>query len=304
MNLSTGIAFKNLKSENGIVIEGDIQKKCQKVLLSISEDIITVFEEENYWYQLGGGTALGAVRHHGFIPWDDDMDINVKSKDFEKIGLAIENKYRGKYKFLYYNVPDYGQPMGRIMLKNSIYRDRESYNSDHCGFFIDIFPIVNVPDNAIIRKIHGHLCMISGGLTSCRKFFKNRKLYLLIAKENPEIKKTIYMKLFIGAAISFISLKTCARITNLIYGLCKNENSKYVSFPSGRKHYFGEMYRREGMIETIPVDFEGHQWQVAKDFDNYFTVLYGPDYMIPHSPEKREKHILLELKFPDEMPEK
>ena len=89
---------------------------------------------------------------------------------------------------------------------------------------------------------------------------------------------------------------TC--FTQKIYGLCKNNNSKYVSIPSGRKHYFKETYLRDGQVQVTKCEFEGHKWNIPKDYDAYLKKMYG-DYMkIP--PEKdREEHIVLELKFPE-----
>ena len=302
MNLSTFNAFKHLNNAGiGITVEGEMLKKCQKVILRILEDVIALCEKENICYQLSGGTALGAVREHGFIAWDDDIDMNVHAGDIERLRELIIKNYPDKYTFADYRIKNYGLPMIKIMLNNTIFRDRESYSSEHCGFFIDIFPIENVPDNPILRKIHGCLCMVSGGLLSCRKFFMNRKLMLKLAEKNPGIKSVVRTKILIGGLISFLPLSTWAKITNYLYGLCKNESSKYVSIPSGKKHYFGEMYLREGMMNTIKMPFEGHQWNVAKDYDNYMKVLYGPDYMIPSPPDKREHHVLLELKFPEEM---
>ena len=97
-----------------------------------------------------------------------------------------------------------------------------------------------------------------------------------------------------------MSCVSWGKLTRKVYSLCKNERSKYVSIPMGRKHYFGEMYERAGMMNTVTFPFEGHEWRVAKDYDAYFTALYGSDYMTPPPPEKREHHIILELKFPDD----
>lgn len=302
MKLSTSVLFKKLNTDEiGVSVEGDTLTKCQKVILGIAEDVISVCEGEQIWYQLGGGTALGAVRHGGFIPWDDDIDLNVLGKDFERLKKKMKEKYPQKYEFLDYSVNDYGLPMGRVMLKKSIFRDRECVNSENCGFFIDVFQLENVPDNVLLRKLHGVSCMISGGLLSCRKFYRNRSFFLMLCQSNPEIKSSVKVKIFLGGLISFIPLSFCARITDYVYGMCKNESSKYVSFPAGRKHYFGEMYLREGMINTVTMPFEGHNWQVAQDYDGYFKTLYGSDYMTPPPKEKQEHHVLLELKFPEEM---
>lgn len=302
MNLATVELFKNIgNGVSGIRIEGELVQKCQKVMFSITEDFISMCEKEGIWYQLGGGSALGAVREHGFIPWDDDMDINVLSKDFDNLGSLVKKYYDGKYTFINHTTPGFNHVMGRIVLNNTLYCDRTSFNCEHKGFFLDIFIVENVPDNSLLRRLHGIFCMIFGGLLSCRNFYRDRNIYSKLAAQNPAASKIVKLKMFIGWCISFLPSGIWARLTRRIYGLCKNEHSKFVSIPSGRKHYFGEMYSRAGMIDTISCEFEGRQWKVAKDYDKYFTALYGPDYMTPPPPEKREHHLVFELKFPDSM---
>ena len=97
MNLATSELFKSLKQDSsGINVEGEMLKRCQRVMLGIAEDFISMCEQEGIWYQLSGGSALGAVRDHGFIAWDDDMDLNVKSKDFDKLSGLLKKYYAGK----------------------------------------------------------------------------------------------------------------------------------------------------------------------------------------------------------------
>ena len=64
-------------------------KKVQQVVYSITKDIAAICEENGIPYMLGGGSALGAVRHGGFIPWDDDLDVNVYRKDIDRISLLF-----------------------------------------------------------------------------------------------------------------------------------------------------------------------------------------------------------------------
>ena len=121
-----------------------------------------------------------------------------------------------------------------------------------------------------------------------------------LEQNNPELKKVFEFKIALGRLLSFASVRRWAIMTHKIYSLCKNNHSKYVGIPAGRKHYFGEMYLREGMVNTVEMPFEGRQWNVAKDNDSYFKALYGPNYMTPPPLEQRESHVLLELKFPGE----
>lgn len=302
MNLSTVEAFKNMNtsSDKFINLEGTLLRKYQLILMDMANDIIQLCDKEDIHYHLGGGSALGAIRHKGFIPWDDDMDINIMGYQRTIFIDKFQKEFGDKYYIHSYDTPEYGMDISRIRLKNSISRSREDLGCDECGFYIDIFFLENVPDKFVIRKVHGFFCLVFGFLLSCRNFYKNRILMRELEKSNPDLKKIFEFKIIIGRLLSFASVRRWAIITHWCYSLCKNNNSKYVSFPAGRKHYFGEMYLREDMENTIKKTFEEKEWCVPRGYDKYFKALYGKDYMTPPPPEKREKHILLELKFPDE----
>lgn len=301
MKLSTVEAFKmmNTESDKYVHLEGKLLRDYQIVLLGIAEDIIKVCEEEKIVYQLSGGSALGAVRHGGVIPWDDDMDINILGSQREQFIEAFARKCSDKYWIHTYNTPEYGMDLSRIRLKSSISRAREDMENNECGFYVDIFYMENVFNNPVFRYVHGFFCMGFGLLLSCRSFYKNRDLMRELERNNPGVKKVFEFKIAIGRLLSFASVRRWAIMTHKVYSLCKNRNSKYVCIPTGRKHYFGEIYLREGMINTVKMPFEGHEWNVAKDYDNYFKVLYGLDYMTPPPVSDRESHVLLELKFPE-----
>ena len=78
-------------------------KQLHECLLSILKDFIYVCEKYNLHYTLGGGSVLGAVRHHGFIPWDDDLDINMPRKDYERFKNIFANELSDEYEL---NVPN------------------------------------------------------------------------------------------------------------------------------------------------------------------------------------------------------
>lgn len=112
-------------------------------------------------------------------------------------------------------------------------------------------------------------------------------------KEALKIFKT---KILIGKCCSFLSL----RMWNLIYykwnGICKNNKSKYVTVPTGRKKFFGEMYERKEFCEFARHDFEGRNWKIPKEYHKYLTHMYG-DYMKIPDEAHREQHVVLEYKI-------
>lgn len=300
MKLSTFELFKNLNNAEGAVELSPSQlKELQNCLFEILTDIDSICRSYDINYFLSGGTALGALRHKGFIPWDDDLDINMTRKDFDKFfelfAKAFPTKYAvqspGKSK-------DYFLSCGRIRLKNSLYVTRGEEEDKEQGIFVDIFIIENTPNNNLLRRMHGFVCLAAGFLLSCRMFYKNRKSYKRLLYKIPEGKRVFRIKNTIGLMISWLSPFSCVRCVDWVYSLSKNEQSTYVSIPSGRKHYFGELYLREGFCVEKFLLFEGLSCPVHKDLDGYLSKLYGNDYMTPPPPEKREKHLIFKFQLP------
>lgn len=301
MQLSTFEAFKHLSAQNSnyFYLKDDELKKYQAYLLSMMTDIISVCEKENVTYTLGGGTALGAVRHKGFIPWDDDADINVLGADYQRFRSSFLKEYGNKYEICDDQTPGFCEPSVRVCLKGTKYVKNIAGDVGNM-FCVDVILMESTPDNKLLRNIHGFFCMAAGFLFSCRCFFKNRKVRIAFAKGNTELLKVVYLKIAIGAPLAIVSADTWTKWLWKCYGSWKNNKSKYVSFPSGSKHYFGELYLRAGIADTVKMPFEGHNWCVPKDYDGYLKALYGPDYMTPPPETQRGYHYIREIEFPKE----
>lgn len=274
--------------------ENDI-KKIQKVILEIIKDLDRIFKENGIRYYLGGGSALGSIRHQGFIPWDEDMDINMPRKDCEKLVELFKNneEINRKY-YLCENSYDNEFDVNylRIKLKGTSFKEYlyKDYSKD--GIFIDIFPVENMFNNAILRKLHGILVTMNLFICSAVRISKKKEKYLSFMGDS-KYTKTIKTKSFIGKLFSFFSLNRWLRISKKIMSLCKNENSKYISVPTGKRHFFGEMYEREDIFPVKYKKFENIELPVANKNEKYMSKMFG-DYMKIPKPEDREKHFICE----------
>ncbi len=291
MKLSTFDAYKTLENENIIKLSDEEIRELQDVLLSIYDDIAYVCEKYSIPVFLGGGSVLGAVRHNGFIPWDDDMDINFTRENYEKFLPAFEKEFSDKY---WIHIPGktrgYSLLMAHIRLKDTCLKSRDDMWTDETGVCVDIFPIENTYDSKVMRMIHGTVCMYFGFAVSCRKFRQYKDWFLWIAQGNAKLEKMTKTKIAIGTLLSFRSLDKWVKKADEWNSRCKNHASKYVAVPTGRKNFFGEIYERSGFCELIDHPFAQRVAQIPKDFETYMKALYG-NYMEIPPVEKRERHI-------------
>lgn len=279
---------ENKKNPNLFAVEGETLVCLQKVLLEIFLDVQSVCKKHNLSCMLLGGSALGAVRHKGFIPWDDDMDIGMARKDYEVFKKIFKSELGDKYIL---NTPDYeGQALNRfpkVLKKNTKFVEAQHPVDDpNSCIKIDIFVLDNVPNNKLIRLFKGLYCtflMFAGGYTQTYEQYKDK----LIGNS---------YRVFIGRLLSVFNKsykwfnlfdKACS---------CKNEQSKDVGILSGRKHFWGEILPRECFFPASTADFESYKADVPANCDMYLKNLYG-DYMTVPPEEKREKHFVKKIEF-------
>lgn len=129
-------------------------KEMKECLLRIMEYIDKICRENNIRYTIVGGTLIGAIRHKGFIPWDDDIDIALERNEYEKLIKIFNFQSNGKYKILdYRNTKKYYYPFAKIV-DTETYLDEERYlNCKELGVYIDIFPIDKISKKNIKFKI-------------------------------------------------------------------------------------------------------------------------------------------------------
>lgn len=297
MDLSTVNQMKTIVSPSMVMIDDETLHQLQAILLTILDDIVGFCEEEGISYVFSGGSALGAVRHQGFIPWDDDIDINMPRPDYDRFIATFPQRFANKYNVQAPELtPGVGTAIARVRLRDTIMRMHDDCGQEECGIFIDIFPIENVFQNPVARKLHGFACLATGFLYSCRRFWRDRKFYLDFAKSDAGFARVVRTKALLGIPTAVISVERWSKIITRVYSLCKNNQSELVAVPAGRGHYWGEMLPREVFAKSRKASFEGRTVRIPAGAEKYLEFCYGDWQRIP-APEEREHHAYLELDF-------
>lgn len=283
--------------------------RLKRVLVSISKDYIDVCEKYGLRYFMGSGTAIGSIRHKGFIPWDDDMDFYMAREDYNKF-LKIADKELGE-KYFIRSISKGDRvtyPTIHICKKNSVYINygdlvsSEDEPDEVKGFYIDIFPYDNESSIKIIHDIKGLFCMFVDFLISCINLHKS---ILYLKKVNVKISRNdmnaMRFKDIIGIVCGIVPLFYWVKFYNWFISRNKNNKSKYMTcfmgryldrFTHLRSDLFGE--RRLG-------EFEGYMWDLPTEVEKILRKEYNGDVMIPPPLGHRKVHPVFELKFPDDI---
>ena len=262
-------------------------KHLQKVQLMMLKDFIKICEDNEITYFVTAGTLLGTVRHNGFIPWDDDIDVIMFRKDFEKLNSILSDNTNDKYYFInVLNEPTYQYTWGRFTLRNTLLEEWWAKQVDYApNIFLDIFIMDNLPDNRVKRFIH-----------RWESFTLNQMVqYSLVKFENEsKIKEIIQQLAHYFLKIIPISPMTIKKRCVKTYRRYENmECEKVCDFPN-ITHM--PIYNKKDFLPPKKAKFEDIEVNIPNNFDHVLTRLYG-NYMELPPKDKRFKPAPEEINF-------
>lgn len=248
----------------------------KEMMLPILIQFADFCDKNNLAYFLYAGTLLGAVRHKGFIPWDDDIDVVMPRKDYETF-LKLTGGKLDKFEVIHYSRTDNViVPFIKIINPETILKEKTAEQA--CAIGIDLFPLDGMPANKIKQAIHSFRIFISKGITgtfTCNLNLKTKikKILTLIIKKLHN-NKLRAMKKQDNLSKKY-SYENSLYVTNTLWNAT---NSKREIFP------------KEAVDGFTKLEFEGKLFKAPKNYDAVLKALFGNNYMQPPPENKRKNH--------------
>jgi len=244
-------------------------RACQLKQLSILKVIDGICKKHDISYWLDGGTLLGAVRHNGFIPWDDDIDIAMDYQDMKRFAqIAPDELPKGLFLQSPETDPNIKEQMVKIRDLNSLYIEKgDNFVADYVkGVYVDIFPFESHPDipKAWIKKL-------AKGITKSNSILHHPHTYSFRAFAE-----------FFWFGSKIIIYQAIWKLFKLV---CKS--SHYANIPT--MNGYGITHERETVLPLSIIKFEDTEFPAPHDPDQYLRNIYG-NYMEIPPVEKRHFH--------------
>lgn len=241
-------------------------RHLQLVILNIMKDIDELCKKNGIEYYLLGGSALGAIRHKGFIPWDDDLDIIMDHGHYEKFIKACREQLDPKKYYIQEALIDWPMLFSKIRLKGTFFEEPGAYGKDkeQRGIFLDVFKLDNAPSGMLAKKWQ-YVC---GKYMLC---------YCLLQRGYKEasFKKKLLM-------YSALPLKVKPLRVFFLHQLTKYNNKETNDYGTfGERYRFKATFYKKGLFgKPLYVPFEDMMLPVPEKYDEMLTQLFG-DYMTP-----------------------
>lgn len=247
-------------------------------LLLICDEIVRLCKKNNIKYSLIGGSLLGAVRHKGFIPWDDDLDIGMPRSDYDKFLDVCEKDLSDKFVLLTSSTDNYGLPFSKIELKNTKFNEPGLPSGLFDGIFVDIFPIDVMPKKNCAKRNQRLLLKYYYGILLVKMKYRHFGFKGLVKRLLLAIPSIIMSKKHILNKITKISTKY------------NNDLGNYLINLSSSYKYGREIFSNCFFDNLIDINFENRIYSISSDYDFSLKNLYGDYNKLPPIEQRVYRH--------------
>lgn len=245
----------------------------KSLLIGILKNIKSCCEENGITYYLAFGSLLGAIRHKGFIPWDDDVDLLMTREEYNKF-RDIFNETNSRYKLIDYDINNnFDSPLPKVVDTDTILTQSVVNEIEPIGVYVDIFILDNLPNGSIKRNIYLYQLTY---LQKAWSFIRYKRSY---SYSSP----LFYLYHLFRIIIKPI---TVVKILDKHSQKYNSFNTKYVGTNSFSSNRFKYVYLKEWFDEVTYVDFENEEYLTTKYWDDLLRKVYG-DYMQLPPPDER-----------------
>ena len=270
-------------------MNNDELKKAQQIQLEIAKEIKRVCDLHNINYFLDSGTLLGAVRHKGFIPWDDDLDIGMLFEDYTK--FIEEASY--DLSDLYFvqtwdNDPYYPLPFLKVRKKGTSFREKKSNNKELDGVYVDVFPYLRFDGSFDKQK------------TIARKLMFIFRILLMKCGNKPwstdtgfSIGKVVFYIPFKIISLFFTKKKLIKKYKKILPVLDYDTKLQYLVCAEPKPYYYESKWAKE----LVELQFEDCSFKCSKYYHEILTSYYGTYMQLPPESERENRHIVINPSF-------
>ena len=267
-----------------IALDSETLRELQLVELELLQEFDRICRKHDIPYCIIAGTMLGAVRHNGFIPWDDDADVALLRDHYERFRTACEKELDpAKYYFQDHVItPGYRWGYGKLRRSDTLFlREHQEHMPYDQGVFIDVFPLDAVPESHAGRVVKNFQC------------FCVRKV--LWSPVGAVASKSALLRGWYGL-LNRIPARVPYGLLDGLIERARHTKSRWVRilmFPTPNREYG---YLREWYAQRAPVTFEGIEFQGVRDADAYLSFKFG-DYMSLPPENQRKTHPVTAIKL-------
>ncbi len=288
------VADMNILAKKGNILyqlsEIEIEQ-LRTILTEMLIDIESVCKKYNLCYMLGYGSCLGSVRHKGFIPWDDDLDLLMPREDLKKFLNIFEKELGNKYVYTAPNTcKETKNNFTKIYRKDTLFMEITDVNSKFPrGIYVDITPLDYVPDNAFLRALKAYCCNFLCKIAVSVFYANNSNKQLIkFMKQNKKMYIVFRVRQFLGKIASIIPHGIWA---NWADKLMQGKPSKLMTDYTGS--CYNKVYPVKIFLPTKKGFFNNNLVNLPNMPDLYCKITYGEDYMQLPPESKRRRHFIL-----------